>query len=370
MPRSIRKRVHLGQCADPVVGSAPGADVSRAHYFCRSNAVAMRILLTLLACCLSASFAVAQSGCDYFSFKYTAESHGAASRYDSAVVYYRKAFNIHKNCMRDLLNAAGRAVSADSLDAARDFLGNAFQLGFNWDDYQTFLLHVGQGKLDTLNFTGKQEWEALFNTRNKGFDEDLIDRIKKMADRDQRYRGDSEEDFVKMIEADSLNALDLKRMVSEKGRLPGFTDIGPEGLDDLELLFVHMNYNDLRFFTPFIISGIRRGEYFGNEGLAYQIDRLAVSSGEALYIDAQDRLQQGGRMPDLTPHASWSVMGVWYDQDPETKKLIEWPVYPGTAIANTSRSRLCLDTVEAARARMPWIQKIDFKKFTEIFGRH
>mgnify|MGYP000878639897 CR=1 FL=1 len=251
----------------------------------------MRILLTLLACCLSASFAVAQSGCDYFSFKYTAESHGAASRYDSAVVYYRKAFNIHKNCMRDLLNAAGRAVSADSLDAARDFLGNAFQLGFNWDDYQTFLLHVGQGKLDTLNFTGKQEWEALFNTRNKGFDEDLIDRIKKMADRDQRYRGDSEEDFVKMIEADSLNALDLKRMVSEKGRLPGFTDIGPEGLDDLELLFVHMNYNDLRFFTPFIISGIRRGEYFGNEGLAYQIDRLAVSPGEALYIDAQDRHQ-------------------------------------------------------------------------------
>lgn len=132
-----------------------------------------------------------------------------------------------------------------------------------------------------------------------------------------------------------------------------------------------------RLFGPSVFYALlgrtdTAGEYFDNEGIAYQIDCIAISSGRPLYIDENDRLVAlPEAMKPLTPVAFWSATGVWYEPDPSGRyRALAWPVWPGLGAdrANETRRRLCLDTLAEQARRKPWVRMLPLAKFKESLG--
>ncbi len=307
----------------------------------------------------------AQPGCAYFFHKHQAETWSTSGRLDSAVTAYRRAFSIHTHDLADLLTAADRALAADSLDAAREFLFAAARCGLSWEDVCK-LAHFAA-------VLSPKDWSDHFRALPPGADTSLIARIARLADRDQSVRPDEgDTDEQRMRAADSLNVAELRDIVTRLGRLPGYSDLGWQGMDNLSLLFVHMGPDDLAFFMPLVIAQIRAGEFTDNATIAYQMDRIAISSGLALYIDENDRLQAlPAPMAPLTPFAFWSVTGEWYEQDPGGKyQAVAWPICPalGEQAVNLTRSRLCLDPLESLRLRKSWIKTLPLAEFRAVFG--
>lgn len=368
MPGGFWKRFYLGQRADPLVRAVLSSNLVRRL----KPAVPGGYRAFILCLCFGLAGAVsAQEGCSYFARKFEAQTFAASGQDDKAITAWRAAFSVHMKNLSDLLTAADLAFKTDSLDAAWTFLKPAPALLLTWEQYLNYARVAARGKVDPETFMDRDEWEGLLAFFSAQANQDLSQQLRRMAERDQQYRTEEATDTEKMHEADSLNALELRFIVGDLHRLPGYYDVGPEGLFNLELLFIHMGFDDLQYFMPYLLASIRNGEYFANEELAYQIDRLAVSSGEALYIDEQDRLQKGAAMPSLTANASYSVMGVWYELDPASGNRVAWPVFPGLGDAgvDASRARLCLDTLVQYKARTPWLQRVDPETFKRIFQR-
>lgn len=323
--------------------------------------------IILLALFLLPSVAAAQDGCVYFSHKYKAVVFAENEQPGNSILEYRRAFAIHTHDLADLLNAAHLALKYDSLDAATSFLNAALECGLAWEDLP---LAIKIPACDA-RITDFDRWYAHFHPLPPNADVELIARIRRMAERDQSVR-DLEvevEDNV-MWAADSLNALELRAIVAEMGRLPGYSDLGWEGLDDLDLLFHHMQFKDLQFFTPYVIAGIRTGEYTDNTTIAYQIDRIAVSEGRALYIDEEDQLRElPTPQTPLVGRAYWSVTGEWDDFLPSGESVL-WPIWPalGEAGANKTRQRLCLDPVSGVVSRKPWLRQASATAVRTAFG--
>ncbi|HNM27159.1 MAG TPA: hypothetical protein PKL15_17070 [Saprospiraceae bacterium] len=321
--------------------------------------------------CLSFLFlpfaASAQDGCAYFTHKFRAEAYMHKDRPDSSLIEYRRAFAIHTHGLADLLIASHIALQHDSLDAAACFLRAAASCGLAWQDLP---IQIKSAAI-AAGITDSDRWLTQFRPLPPGADVELIARVRRMAERDQMVRSEevTVEDAV-MWAADSLNALDLRAIVQEMGRLPGYSDLGWEGLDDLDLLFHHMQFKDLQFFMPYVIASIRLGEYLDNTTIAYQMDRIAVSEGRALYIDEKDLLQAlpAGQTP-LAGRVYWSATGEWDDFLPNGESVI-WPVWPGLgeAGANKTRQRLCLDSVSDGARRKPWLRQASAKEIRTAFG--
>lgn len=311
--------------------------------------------------------AAAQDGCAYFVHKFRALEYAYNDQPDSSLIEYRRAFAVHTRDMADLLTAAQIAFQRDSLDAAALFLQAAAESGLAWPDVPVSLMASARD----AGITDGDRWQTHFRGLPPGADVALIARVRRLAELDQSVRPDEGEvDTRTLWAADSLNAAELRAIVAELGRLPGYSDLGWEGLDDLDLLFHHLQLEDLQFFMPYMIANIRTGEYLDNTTIAYQIDRIAVAEGRVLYIDETDHLQcLSARQTPLAGRAYWSVTGEWEDFLPDGRSVL-WPVFPGLGEkgANLTRQRLCLDSLEHGARRKPWLKQATAKEVRAAFG--
>lgn len=311
-------------------------------------------------------------GCQYQSYKFKAYFYNAHEQADSAVQCFRQAFSGGHAALNDLLMACDLAIRIDSLALARVFMLKAVDQGFSPDNYRQFVERSGRGKLDADTWIPEEALMQGYARYRNRLDTVLLKELKRLQADDQRFRTgeDSPEQDRLRAARDSANMVDLRKMVQSLGRLPDYSEVGFEGVDILELLALHMGPEDLKWYLPHAIRQIRRCEYFNTDGLAYQIDRIAVSSGQALYVDDAGNLLSDTTMPVFMYGIFYSVTGYWYDISPSDGVNYFWPVFEPmlNGKLQTTRRMLCLDALEQYRLRNPYIKSAPAGELKKMFG--
>ena len=344
------------------------------RFYLKPAIVLLRFLF-LIAILFSGYRGVSQTpscGSIYQQNKFIAYRYSAQGKPDSALIYYKRAFATGAAAVNDMLMAADKAVLADSLTIARAFILQAFGRGLSQSGYRQFLKWSSRDKVDKENWISGDTIALLIGQYQQGLNQPLIAELKEMEENDQLGR-DDDSDLSTALTAyqDSVNAERLKKMVAALGHLPGYSEVGSDGTDVLELLFLHMNAENLGWFMPYIIDQVHKCEYFDVDGLAYQIDRIAVGSGLALYIDEHNMLKYDMTMPVFLNRQYYSVTGYWYDRSPRDEKEYFWPVFePFRAKQlNATRERLCLDPYEHYLSRRPRTESAPAETLIKMFGR-
>jgi hypothetical protein len=311
-------------------------------------------------------------GCQYQSYKFKAYFYNAHEQADSAVQCFRQAFSGGHAALNDLLMACDLAIRIDSLALARVFMLKAVDQGFSPDNYRQFVERSGRGKLDADTWIPEEALMQGYARYRNRLDTVLLKELKRLQADDQRFRTgeDSPEQDRLRAARDSANMVDLRKMVQSLDRLPDYSEVGFEGADILELLALHMGPEDLKWYLPHAIRQIRRCEYFNTDGLAYQIDRIAVSSGQALFVDEAGNLLSDTTMPVFMYGIFYSVTGYWYDISPSDGVNYFWPVFEPmlNGKLQTTRRMLCLDTLEQYRQRTPYIKSAPAGELKKMFG--
>jgi hypothetical protein len=312
-------------------------------------------------------------GCRYQYNKFKAYEYSAQGKPDSALHYFKAAFSTGHAALNDLLMAADQAIMADSQSIGRKFIIRAFRLGLTSEGYAQFLRWSGRGKISIRDWVPEDTIEQASAQYQSQLNHALLNELKRLEFNDQRFRtneSDSPAEVDLRSVQDSINVRDLKKIVASLGHLPGYSEVGFKGVDILELLFLHMNSENLGWFLPHIIRQVRNCEYFDVDGLAYQIDRIAVSSGLALYINEKDSLVYDTHMPVFQNGQYYSVTGYWYDTSPLDGVDYFWPVFEPilTSRLKITRERLCLDTYEHYLRRYPRIKSVPISELKKLFG--
>lgn len=118
----------------------------------------------------------------------------------------------------------------------------------------------------------QKQWEKYRPIFEKGLDTVLVRKIKEMHEKDQYVRRNDVSDEI-MLKTDSINQVELKKIITNLGKIPGIKELGYTTLNDLMIMFRHTDCNKdfFYFIYPKIIQQTKQGE-FSPEQVASMID--------------------------------------------------------------------------------------------------
>lgn len=118
----------------------------------------------------------------------------------------------------------------------------------------------------------QKQWEKYRPIFAKGLDTVLVRKIKDMIEKDQYVRKDGISDEI-MLMTDSVHHIELKKIITELGKIPGIKELGYATLNDLMILFRHIDCDKdfFYFIYPKIIQQTKQGE-FSPQQVASMID--------------------------------------------------------------------------------------------------
>ncbi|MBP1646461.1 MAG: hypothetical protein H6Q16_2039 [Bacteroidetes bacterium] len=118
----------------------------------------------------------------------------------------------------------------------------------------------------------QRQWKKYRPIFEKGLDTVLVRKIKEMDEKDQYVRR-NDVSLEIMVKTDSINQVELKKIITDLGKIPGIKELGYTTLYDLMILFRHLDCNKdfFYFIYPKIIQQTKQGEFFP-EQVASMID--------------------------------------------------------------------------------------------------
>lgn len=324
----------------------------------------------LLCCLIGLTWRIAaQCGDPAMEALYRAEIAFRHQDWSSALPLYQVSLEGQALGVSDVLYAMECSLLAKDSSAAIQFLAAGLTLGLQAKDYRRFWPRIGR-ETDLEMFLKDIPVDSLRRRYLQRLDQPLVRQLRRLARRDQRYRGeDQSRQFYRQNALDDRNGRALMRLVSQNGRLPHYTEIGMQGSEDLETLFYHMDLEWLTRFMPFARALPPRERAAMGKIILYQLDRIGMAqgvlysistSGEILAVGARTRMENG----------FWcQSFGEWFDEKSRLDgKLYATPVDPGISLDESDRVRalFCLDNLASFRQRRPWSQVVSLAEFSRL----
>ncbi|MFA7081079.1 MAG: hypothetical protein WC135_00550 [Bacteroidales bacterium] len=137
--------------------------------------------------------------------------------------------------------------------------------GYDEEYYEKFFL---KGYMDIK----QRQWEKYRPIYEKGLDTVLVRKIKEMLENDQYVRR-NDVSLEILLKTDSINQVELKKIIIDLGKIPEIRELGYTTLYDLMIMFRHIDCNNdfFYFIYPKIIQQTKKGE-FSPEQVASMID--------------------------------------------------------------------------------------------------
>ena len=286
---------------------------------------------------------------------------------DEALLTYKKAFEARVNDASVVLDAIYSAGKAGNDSLLVFFIERGMLAGLEISDYKRHWKRV----TSTDNFEdiiSRCDTVTNRNIYRNSLNQNLIDELKILADRDQKYRGDELENDEQQKLNDRKNWRALKDITQKMGRLPKYSELGLDGADDLETLFYHMDKEPLDWFLPFVIQNIKEGESNLAEVILYQIDRIGMSDGLIYTITDDLKIKKIDTRTKMQNGYYCQVFGEWFNEKSWLdNKLYFVPVDPKLTLKEVNRVRALfyLDTIESLWKRHPWVNVVSIREFEE-----
>lgn len=328
------------------------------------------ILLLFALILIRTDVLLGQDDCAGYDLVFRAEQLYRSEQHpQEAVALYKAAFEYGVKNAPNVFDALTCATSIGDTNAIIGFLTYGLQIGIKVSDYYRLWHYLGHGMdvTELIEMTDTTEAIRIFEARlNKAF----IDEIKKCAFRDQEFRERDSVDWMLQRENDSLNWITLKALTQGAGKFPGRSALGMQGSDDLELLFHHMDKDELQWFLPFIVKAIQQYECNLGRIILYQLDRIGMDQG-LIYTLTEDYRIVGHSTRTKMKNNMWcQSFGEWFDErDMVQGKMYFTPTDPLLTIEEINRVRhmLCLDSLESRCKRKPWVSVVSVESFEQIF---
>jgi len=125
-----------------------------------------------------------------------------------------------------------------------------------------------KAKIKDYKFVG--EYFKNFN-QTIHIDSVLLKKVIEMEENDQNAREEGKDDR-EMNLIDSINHVELKKIILEKGKIPGVRDLGNDGMLNMGTLLRHIGDSTLlNFLYPYMIKAAKEGEFIPDH-IASSID--------------------------------------------------------------------------------------------------
>ncbi|MBK8829259.1 MAG: hypothetical protein IPN60_00090 [Saprospiraceae bacterium] len=313
---------------------------------------------------------VGQVDCAGYDLVFKAEQlYRSEQHLQEAITLYKAAFEYGVKHAPNVFDAITCATSIRDTNAAIGFLTYGLQIGIEVSDYYRLWQYLGNGMEVTqlIVMTDTTEAIRIFESR---LNKELIDEINKGAFRDQEFRDRDSVDWMLQRENDSLNWKSLKTLVTMASQFPGRSALGMQCSDDLELLFHHMDKDELQWFLPFIAKAIQQYECNLGPVILYQLDRIGMDQGLIFTLTEDYRIVEHSSRTKMKNNMWCQSFGEWFDErDMVQGKMYFTPTDPLLTIEeiNWVRHLLCLDSLESRCKRKPWVSVVSVEAFEQIF---
>jgi hypothetical protein len=162
----------------------------------------------------------------------------------------------------DYIKGAINACKMDSLNLSKNYLIKTISLGFPIKEVKSI-----KSLTPLVKSKYWREYKRVYRAKRKEYErnvnKELADRINTMYKNDQKYRGRML--FVNMEKQkvlDSLNLIEIKKMQTEYGKIPGIKEIGYEGMMLLYITFRHVEEDySINVLGPQIIEQSKNGDF-------------------------------------------------------------------------------------------------------------
>ena len=224
-------------------------------------------------------------------------------KYDSCLIYYRKAFKVQQTSYLSTLRAAACAYKAEEAELLDQYLDKAFEL--NWaNTYELFNTYPEFKFLKKTSMADQmlKRWETA--AEQNGVDVKLMGKLAKIYEEDQYYRGQMDEVaeehgwdspemqalWGKQNQVDSINQLKIEAIIEKHG-YPGKSLVGPRLGSAAFLVIQHAGLEMQEKYLPLLKEQAEAGE-LRKGSLALLIDRIKLRKGEKQIYGSQVGMNQ------------------------------------------------------------------------------
>lgn len=287
-----------------------------------------------------------------------------------AVDLYKTAFKLNLTDGSKVLDAINAATILKDTSSIIDFLTNSFSIGISPRSIKTLWPHIGS-EMEYDYFISKIDTNAIINKYIANLDSTIIKQLSKLAENDQKYRGEDNYPWKLQRSLDSLNWLELKDIVQNIGRLPYYNEIGLDGQENLEILFFHMDRDVIEWFLPYVIKCVKENNLNLGHVILYQLDRIGMSEGLVYTITSNYKIEVLSIRTKMKNGYYCQSFGEWFDEKSRIdNKVYETPLDPILNInkVNEIRKLFCLDSIEEKRQRKPWVNVVTIDEFESLIN--
>lgn len=252
-----------------------------------------------------------ENGQTYSKLSSKADSLYRVKDFENSAKYYEKAFEIQIGNSSDYYNAACSWALAGNKEKAFKNLNLAVDKGWLYLDHT-------QKDSDLVSLHNEKEWKSTIAKLEKKVDEfesglnkELIEELKEIGEKDQRYRkqmreisdkygwqsNEMKELWKKQNELDSLNLIRIEEIIEKYG-YPGKSLVGMQS-NVAFLVIQHSDIETQEKYLPILKEAADKGELRWSS-LALLIDRIRVNNGEKQIYGSQIR-QSGDWKHELFP---------------------------------------------------------------------
>lgn len=289
---------------------------------------------------------------------------------EEAVALYTKAFEGGWRHVGKTLDAITCATKVNDTTSTKNFMELGIRLGLDRLDYKRLWEYIGNN-MDMEDALGRCDISSNRSIYTAQLDHNLIQELEVMANRDQEYRGEDDGDMDLQRANDSLNWAELKNLTLRLNRLPLNSEIGIDGSENLDILFYHMDKDEIEWFLPYIIRNIQAQESNLGETILYQIERLGMSDGMIYTITEDHKIKFLGKRTMMNNGMYCQSFGQWFSEKSMEDNLMYFvPIDPVISQEEVDkvRSMFHLDSIASMWKRKPWLQIATIGEFERKIG--
>jgi tetratricopeptide (TPR) repeat protein len=282
-----------------------------------------------------------------------------------AIELYKSAFQLNLTDGSKALDAVNAATELNDTLSTIEFLSKCISLGISPQDVKNLWPHLG----NSMNFDyliSNVDTLSILNQYNSNLDTFLISQLGRLAENDQKYRGQKDFEWKMQKSLDSLNWLELKKNVRQIGRLPRYKEIGLDGQENLEILFFHMNKEIIEWFLPYVIKCVNEDNSNLGRIILYQLDRIGMSEGIIYTIRKDMNIEIWSGRTKMKNGYYCQSFGEWFDEKSLIdNKFYETPIDPQIDLEEVNRIRniFCMESIENKRMSKPWVNVVPISEF-------